>query len=654
MGLFREKAIFLWCYWDISLDPKVVADRLVEGGFEAVYVHTNDGYEEGSYARLENGKYVTRLNCTPELVTELKSRGLKVYGWGAPYGRNVVAELAMMITQTQRYDLDGYVIDAEGTWDAHLNAVSDTRLIITEYKKACPGKPVAWCWWPLFESSTGVSWHPVAILREAMRYADVGMPMAYWEGSTAAQAVAYLNRTMQLWRRETSKPIVPAGRSWTGDGGEATRAAVLAFEQRARELGAVGVTWWDLQHAVKLPACWQALKETPKFTQTEEPKPMVDWTKNAVGLFTKTAGWTNKDFDFIVGYAGGDWSWKNGLLVLEPNSALYPIEKQAHLEGKPFLALWDMDVDWYRRQQIDARDEKWPSEANDYPLQRLIAALTSRDVDGLIVRVMNRKNFDKGDEMMSYVAFAARKFIERANKWLYSTKGLSKWTFVLTNDDFMRIEGAQESFYSWLKNWYVGIEHEATKPLANGAWPQATDAIKAIPPSQGWKFWYHHNTTALDMMIYNGDETAMRTFLGYGATVPQPDTTPPGVPTGLAAKVTGGTITLSWVASTDGPVGYQVWQGGARLAAMTVTTAVLPGTFQPGQYTFGVSAFDAAGNESAQAVLAVTVPEVVAVISRAEFEALAKKVEDALMQLDGLYRIKTAVSDALALRTYKE
>lgn len=260
--------------------------------------------------------------------------------------------------------------------------------------------------------------------------------------------------------------------------------------------------------------------------QTEED-PVADWTGNAIGLYTKTAGWTNPAFDFIVGYAGGNWTQQGGQLVLEPNAELKPIEIQAHGEGKPFLALWDFDVDYYRRQQIGANDSTWPPEASDYPLQRLIAALTSREVDGLIIRVMNRKNLDGGNEMMSYVAFAARKFVERANRWLYTNKGLDKWTFVLTSDDFLRTDGAQESFYAWLKNWNLGIEQEAVRPLASGAWPQASDAIKAVPPSLGWKFWYHYNALALDMMIFNGDEAALAAFINFGGgNNPQPDPEP--------------------------------------------------------------------------------------------------------------------------------
>lgn len=85
-GPFREKAMFLWCYWDVyGGDVAKIAQALVDANFEAAYVHTNDGTNEGGYS----GK----INCTPALVQALKAAGLTVYGWGAPYGANRQAEL---------------------------------------------------------------------------------------------------------------------------------------------------------------------------------------------------------------------------------------------------------------------------------------------------------------------------------------------------------------------------------------------------------------------------------------------------------------------------------------------------------------------------------------------------------------------------------
>jgi hypothetical protein len=612
MPNFAEKAIFIWCYWDIlGGDVHAIAAALVDAGFEAAYVHTNDGPWEGSYGQMQpDGSYVDRVNCTPELVDALRSRGLAVYGWGAPYGTNTTGEISIMVSQTERYNLDGYVIDAEGRWDAQGDVLADTRRIITEYKAACPGKPVAWCWWPMYQSLSGGTWHNKEILRLAMIYADYGMPMAYWNwGDSVARVEAYLNESVRQWKVVTTKPLITAGRAYLDQYGSPTYEAVTAFDRRSRELGVIGITWWDMQHAIRLESTWSALRDTPKFGEEVE---MTDWTQNAIGLYASSkaaAGWSNPAFNFAVGFAGGNWTVQNNQYVLEPNPDLAPMEKLAHDKSWPFIALWDFNVGWYTNQQIIADDAHWPSEAADYPLQRMIAALQSRSVDGLIIRVLNRRDlFDTKNELMSYVAYAAGRFVERANRWLYTNKGLDKWTFVLTNDAFMRQDGAQENFYSWLKNWWLGIEKQAITPLANGAWPQPTDAPGAIPPSQGWKWWYHYNAASLDMLIYNGTNQAMLDFLSFDQA--PVDVVAPSAPTNLAVGVSGSTVNLSWSASTDNVAvtAYEVSRDGVLMTTATSLSASLLGEV-PGTHTYSVVARDAAGNKSPAASITATVQD---------------------------------------------
>lgn len=82
-----------------------------------------------------------------------------------------------------------------------------------------------------------------------------------------------------------------------------------------------------------------------------------------------------------------------------------------------------------------------------------------------------------------------------------------------------------------------------------------------------------------------------------------PDTTAPSVPTNLSAQVVSPTqITLSWNLSTDnvGVAGYKIYRDGEFITTSTVTpwqnTGLTPGT----TYSYTISAFDGAGNESAQ------------------------------------------------------
>jgi chitodextrinase len=89
-----------------------------------------------------------------------------------------------------------------------------------------------------------------------------------------------------------------------------------------------------------------------------------------------------------------------------------------------------------------------------------------------------------------------------------------------------------------------------------------------------------------------------------GVTVATPrsaDATAPSVPTELATVVSGSSVLLSWAASSDdtGVVGYRVRRDGVQVAEVA-STSFTDATVQPGQnYSYTVSAFDAAGNASA-------------------------------------------------------
>jgi Zn-dependent metalloprotease len=87
------------------------------------------------------------------------------------------------------------------------------------------------------------------------------------------------------------------------------------------------------------------------------------------------------------------------------------------------------------------------------------------------------------------------------------------------------------------------------------------------------------------------------------------DTQAPSVPTNLSASNTTQTTTdLSWNASSDniGVTGYEVFSNSVSIGTVTGTAANITGLSTGTTYTFGVRAFDAAGNNSATTSLNVT------------------------------------------------
>jgi len=111
---------------------------------------------------------------------------------------------------------------------------------------------------------------------------------------------------------------------------------------------------------------------------------------------------------------------------------------------------------------------------------------------------------------------------------------------------------------------------------------------------------------------HNGSYWAMQ-IVAFKADAGSVDTTPPSVPANLsAAAVSASQVNLSWTASTDnvGVTGYRVYRNGAQIGTTTQTSFPDTGLLAGTGYTYTVSAYDAAGNSSAQSApaTATTLP----------------------------------------------
>ncbi len=91
------------------------------------------------------------------------------------------------------------------------------------------------------------------------------------------------------------------------------------------------------------------------------------------------------------------------------------------------------------------------------------------------------------------------------------------------------------------------------------------------------------------------------------------DATPPSIPTSLSATVTSATsIELNWTEPTDnvGVAGYRVYRDGILISDGVLTSCTDTGLVSSATYSYAVSAYDAAGNVSAQSsAIPVTILE---------------------------------------------
>jgi chitodextrinase len=88
------------------------------------------------------------------------------------------------------------------------------------------------------------------------------------------------------------------------------------------------------------------------------------------------------------------------------------------------------------------------------------------------------------------------------------------------------------------------------------------------------------------------------------------DTTPPSVPSSVTASPGDGQVALSWSASTDnvGVAGYKVFRSGKLIGSTSSTSYSDTGLTDGTTYSYTVTAYDAAGNTSAQSTSVTSAP----------------------------------------------
>jgi hypothetical protein len=134
-----------------------------------------------------------------------------------------------------------------------------------------------------------------------------------------------------------------------------------------------------------------------------------------------------------------------------------------------------------------------------------------------------------------------------------------------------------------------------------------------------------------------GYATTDNTFTDSGTVpcrhpAPPPDTTPPSVPTGVAARAVSPTSAdLSWTASADavGVAGYTVRRGGVAVANLpaAATSYRDPALAAERRYAWTVEAFDTAGNRSLASTAATATTPYVRRSSRSLLAALRRAPE---------------------------
>ncbi|MBA4386057.1 MAG: hypothetical protein C0410_15070 [Anaerolinea sp.] len=224
-------------------NAQAIADVAYNCGFSHVLIKIADS----SYAY--NVNKTTGADLIPPVVDALRAKGILVWGWHYVYGYNPGGEAAIAISQSRKYNLDGYVVDAESEYTlAGRDAVA--RSFMAQVRNGLPNTPIALSTfrWPSYHGN-----FPYAAF---MQYCDYSMPQVYW--MQAHNPVYDLKKSFTEFRAiNSAKPVIPTGPAFRESGWQPTAGEVKDFLDCAKSLGctAANMYSWDDSRTL-LPDIW--------------------------------------------------------------------------------------------------------------------------------------------------------------------------------------------------------------------------------------------------------------------------------------------------------------------------------------------------------------------------------------------------------------
>lgn len=124
-------------------------------------------------------------------------------------------------------------------------------------------------------------------------------------------------------------------------------------------------------------------------------------------------------------------------------------------------------------------------------------------------------------------------------------------------------------------------------------------------------------TTTYSYTVAAYDHAGNTSAQSSAVNVTTPDTIPPSVPAGLAASApASGTVNLTWTAASDtggsGLAGYKIYRAGVQIGTSATASYSDTTTLGTTSYTYTISAYDNAGNASAQSSgVSITTPDTI-------------------------------------------
>ncbi len=179
-------------------------------------------------------------NIVGPLTNAFHGAGIKVYGWQYVYGKSAIGEANRAIERVNKFNLDGFVVDAEQEFK--LAGKAEVAKSYMSILRANLKVPVG------LTSYRFPTLHPEFPWKEFLERSDFNMPQVYWQG--AHNAGAQLETSISQFKALEDKlglkhlPIYPIGAAYHENGWTAQASEMHEFFDRAAKL-VPAVSWWE-------------------------------------------------------------------------------------------------------------------------------------------------------------------------------------------------------------------------------------------------------------------------------------------------------------------------------------------------------------------------------------------------------------------------
>ena len=235
-------------------DPAKLAFHAKEAKLTHVLLKIADG------PVVYNGEAKLPTDMVPAAAAALRSAGIQVWGWHFVYGDQPDAEAAVAIQRIKQLNLDGYVVNAEGSYQTQAKRPAASRFMAQIRSAMGSELPIG------LSSYRYPSVHAAFPWAEFLQECDFAMPQVYWV--LAHNPATQLQKTVREYQNAAnfpSRPVIPTGAAYREHGWQPTVGEILEFMLSVKQLNLTAMNFWEWSEVrlQRVPGAWEMIRDFP-------------------------------------------------------------------------------------------------------------------------------------------------------------------------------------------------------------------------------------------------------------------------------------------------------------------------------------------------------------------------------------------------------